>query len=327
MNVLVTGANGYIGRGLVERLCSLAALPDGAPIERITLADLAFDTPPADPRVHLVRGSIAEPAVLDAATAAAPDVVFHLAAVPSGMAETEFERGLAANLHGMLGLLERLRAQARRPTLVFTSSIAVFGAPLPAAIDDDTVLQPALSYGAQKQVGEILLADYTRRGWLHGRAVRLPGIVMRPPAPNGALSIFSSDLIRQLALGESYVCPVSSSATLWLMSLERAVDNLLHAATLAAQPDGRTAWTLPALHVSISQVVDALASLFGADVAQRITYQPDAGLEAQFGRLPPLSTRAADAAGFRHDGDLASLLQRATASLSSGSARAAAAAG
>src|SRR5690606_12690876 len=162
MNILVTGANGYIGRALAQRLCALPELPGyGAPAT-ITLCDLALDDPPADPRVRAVAGSFADPAVLAAIADPAPDLVFHLACVASGRAEEQFELGLQVNLAGSLQLLEHLRRQGKSPGLVFTSSIAVFGAPLPDRVDDHTPTAPALSYGAHKLAMEILLADYTR---------------------------------------------------------------------------------------------------------------------------------------------------------------------
>lgn len=312
MNILVTGANGYVGRALAQRLCALPSLPGYGTPATITLCDLAMDEPPADSRVRVVTGSFADSSVLAAITDPAPDLVFHLACVASGRAEEQFELGLHVNLAGSLQLLEHLRQQGKSPGLIFTSSIAVFGAPLPDRVDDDTPTAPALSYGAHKLAMEILLADYTRRGFLRARSVRLPGIVPRPPAPNGAWSAFSSTLIRALTAGEPCTLPVGPQATLWLMSRQCCIDNLLHAAWLTAQPAGdRTAWTLPALHVSVQDIVQAFDARGDGQAATRVRYAPEPAIEVQFGSQPPLFTPAADAEGFRHDGTLATLLDRA----------------
>lgn len=312
MNVLITGAGGYIGQALSQRLAAPAASLAGRPIDRLTLCDLDIPGAPAGTRV--ITGSVADATVIESLMDHVPDVVYHLASVPSGRSETDHELGLAVNLQATLDLLAALRRRQARPVVVFTSSIAVFGAPLPAHIDDDTPLRPALSYGAQKQVVEILLADATRRGQLQARSLRLPGVVARPPTPTGALSAFSSELIRALVAGHPYVCPVSPAATLWLLSLTQCIDNLVHAAQLnEAQHDGHTCWTLPALRLSVADLVAAFERQ-GAD-STLIRYAPDVGLEAQFGNLPPLQTRRAERAGFHHDGTVDVLVQRATAAL------------
>jgi len=314
MNILITGANGYIGRALVRRLLSVGATgPGQTPFTRLTLVDLRFDAAELadDARVRCVAGSIADARVRTEALAQPVDLVFHLAGITSRQAEADFELGHSVNLEASIHLFEGLRRQARGARVVYSSSIAVFGAPMPDHIDDDTPLMPALSYGAQKQIGEILLADYSRRNWLDARSLRLPGIVARPLVQGGALSAFNSDLIRALATGQRYTCPVSAQATLWLMSLQRCVDNLLHAAVVPGDAFAaeRRAFTLPALHTSVARLVDALAHEFGTGVRDLIRYEPDAQLEAQFGRLPPLTTPCADRLGFRHDGDLSQLIR------------------
>lgn len=316
--VLVTGAGGYVGRALAARL--LAQLRGGA-LEALTLVDMQLDAAEAsagDARVQLVRGDLGDPAVLAQATAQRPDTVFHLAGITSRQAEDDFALGLRVNLTATVALFELLRAQAQQqgpvPVVVFASSIGVFGTPLPDRIDDHTAPAPTLSYGTQKRMVELLLADHSRRGWLDGRAVRLPSVVARPAAPSGALSAFASDLIREPAQGRRYTCPVGPEGTLWLLSLPACVECLLQAALAEAArlPAGR-AWTLPALRASAGEVVQALAGRLGRDPAELVSYQPQPALQAQFAQWPPLATAVADALGQRHDGDLGTLLERALA--------------
>jgi nucleoside-diphosphate-sugar epimerase len=313
MNLLITGASGFIGRALSSRLLRGAA--GFGTIGRLTLMDLRF-TGPEIPRVRRLCGRVADPALLARAFDTPVDVVFHLASVPGGSAELNYELGRQGNLDATLKLLETARSQtiggAKTPVFVFASSIAVLGAPLPAHVDDTTPPRPQLSYGAHKLLGEILLSDFSRHGWLDGRAIRLPGIVARPPEKSGLMSSFLSDILRELSAGRSYACPIGADSTTWLMSVHCIVDNLLRAAVLPAEGCRDTrVWTLPALRPSIAQLVRAVADIHGRDVLDRVTYGSNPALEANFGRYPPLSTPAADAAGFRHDGDPTTLVRQA----------------
>ena len=311
MNYLITGANGYIGQALVQRLLNGSTLPEHRSVTRLVLFDRQFDAPSTDPRVQQIEGDITEQSCCEALACTRPDVVFHLASVASGRAETEFELGLQVNLHGTIRLFESLRQLQTAPVVVFTSTIAVFGTHMPSVMDDNTAPNPELSYGAHKRMLEILLADYSRRGFLQGRAVRLPGIVVRPEAPNGAWSVFSSTLLRSLATGQPCILPVSPQATLWLMSLPCCIDNLLHAAAME-QPDSMT-WTLPALRVAVADIVHAFDKRTSGQASQWVTYAPRPDIQAQFGSLPPLQTPAAERAGFRHDQNIDALIDRATA--------------
>lgn len=309
MHLLITGANGFIGQALVRRLL------DGADAAtRLTLLDLRLEAND-DPRITTLAGDLADPAVQQQAFATPVDTVFHLASLPGGSAERDYALGWRVNVEASSALMHHAAAQLRPPVFVFASSIAALGAPLPAHVDDDTPLHPTLSYGAQKLIGEILLRDLARRGALDGRAIRLPGIVMRPPAPTGQLSAFMSEIIRATAAGRDYVCPVSAQATLWLMSLQCVIDNLLHAAQMAPPAsDGARAWTLPALHLSIAELLAAVSAHCGHDAAAHVRFQPDPGLERTFGAYPPLLAPAAEALGFHHDGDAVALVRRALAS-------------
>ncbi|MFT4197874.1 MAG: NAD-dependent epimerase/dehydratase family protein [Pseudoxanthomonas sp.] len=309
MHLLVTGANGFIGRALVRRL--LASWPA---LDTLTLLDLAVDAPD-DARVRALPGDLCDARLRARAFAQSVDVVFHLASLPGGATVKNPTLGYQVNVGASAALMEEARGSAAvAPVFVFASSIAALGAPLPAVVDDDAPAHPTSSYGAHKQIGEILLEDATRRGAIDGRAPRLPGIVMRPPAPAGLLSAFMSDLIRYTAEGRRYTCPVSPQAPVWIMSVPRVVDNLVHAARMPAPPAGAPrAWTLPALRVSMAELVAAVGAHGGRDVTALVDYAPDAALEAAFAAYPPLSVPSATALGFSDDGDAVALVARALA--------------
>ena len=313
LHILVTGAGGFVGAALAARLQQDHA--NGLRrFDSLTLLDRQWPaTQPDGHAVQRIEGDITDPAVLAQAVAPRPNLVFHLAGITSRQAEADVALGLAVNVQASIALLEHLRQQGQGASLVFTSSIGVFGAPLPACIDDDTPAVPALSYGAQKKMVETLVADYSRRGFVRGLSLRLPGIVTRPGAPGAALSAFASDLLRELAAGRPFTCPVAANATMWWMSLATCVDNLVRAAALTWQPQlpASRALNLPALRASVADLVDALARRHGPALRARIRYQPDAALQAQFANWPPLATPQSDRLGLRHDGDLATLLARA----------------
>lgn len=309
MHVLITGANGFVGAALARRLLDdTQVLPD---LTRLTLIDLEFPTELNDPRVHYLSGSIADPKLLANALETPVDVLFHLASIPGGMAERNYPLSRQVNLDATQTLFEGLKAQATPARVVFASTIAVYGSPLPAQVDDSTPLQPKLTYGAQKLIGEILLEDFSRRGWIDGISLRLPGIVARPPQPSGLLSAFMSDVFWKLAKGERFECPVSSQAVAWWMSVARCVDNLLHAASLPASAlQTRRSFALPVLRLTMEQVIGGLCRRFGEERQALVSYLPDAHLEATFGAYPPLLSPAAEALGFKHDGDLEQLIYR-----------------
>jgi D-erythronate 2-dehydrogenase len=315
VHIVITGANGFVGRALSARLHRDACL-GGRLISALTLLDTAFADMPAAPFVHQQTGSIAEAGVVKAVFERPVDLVVHLASIPGGTAEQQYELGRDVNLQGTTFLLEQAKLQTEgggvAPVFVFASTIAVFGSPMPALVDDDTALQPQMSYGAQKLIGEVLVADFTRRGWVDGRSVRLPGVLARPPARTGQLSAFMSDIIRELAAGRRFTCPTSESATTWASSIGNIVDNLIHASTVDGKRlPARRCLTLPTQAFTFGQLVDAIAQVHGPAVRDLVSWAPDARIESLFGRFPPLKTPAADAAGFRHDGDLPTLVRRA----------------
>ena len=315
MHVLITGANGFVGRALSRRLAAERRLA-GASIERLSLLDLAFDHPPAMPFLRHLAGDMADGTWLQRVLDEAPiDVIFHLASIPGGTAERQYDLARRVNLDATTTLLERGKAQSeagvRPPVFVFASTIAVFGA-MPALVTDATLPSPLMSYGTQKLIGEALVADFSRRGWVDGRSLRLPGVLARPPAPTGQLSAFMSDIIRELAAGRPFTCPTSPQATTWASSLPCVVDNLLHAGMVDATAlNGQRTFTLPTLRFSMAELVDAIAQVHGAKAKALVRYVPDERIEALFGRFPPLETAVAESAGFLHDDRLVDLVRRA----------------
>ena len=317
MRVLITGAGGFIGQRLTQRLARNPGVLSGA-IHEIVLLDVRAPegsvsaTRATSPAVRWIEGDLTDQPALVAAVKGGVDYVFHLASVPGGAAEANFDSGLRANVDGTRMLLDAMRWLHKPPVFVFASTIGVFGVPMPEIIDEDTYPAPTMSYGAQKWIGEILVADYSRRGCIDGRSVRLPGIVARPPAPTGQLSAFISNILRELSAGREFVCPVAADGKSWWMSVECCLDNLLHAAQMRVEPSFlRRVWMLPVLHASLGEIVEAIAQKHGPEVLQRVQYQPDAKLQAQFASLPPLRCPRSLAAGFRHDGNLRNLIDRA----------------
>jgi len=309
-NILITGAGGFVGGRLTRRLLATPALASS----RFIFADRSL-TAIEDDRVTLIEGDISDASVRRAMTEGGVDLVFHLAGVLGGAAEADPALARRINLDASMSLLEELRSSGARPRIVYASSIAVFGPPLPALIDDDTPAQPLMIYGAQKLMMEIALAQFSARGWLDGVSLRLPGIVPRPGADARLRSSFLSQLFEGVKAGRPVTLPVSPDGTTWLLSLQVCVDALVHAALAPdrAFESARTI-TLPAQNVRIGDLVGALQAACPS-LHAFVSYAPDVETEAQFARQPPLRTPKAERLGFRHDGDLASLVQNALATL------------
>ena len=268
-HVLVTGAGGYIGQALA--VCLKAAL-QGGHIASLTLTDLHFGADAVDAvdsgGIFYIKGDLGDACVLAQATSPAPDTVFHLAGITSRAAQDDIAMGLRVNVGNTMALFERLRLQGQVLVVVCASTIAVYGVPLPDAVEDQTPLMPTMSYGAQKQMVEILLANYSQRGWLDGRAVRLASIVARPCASHAALSAFASDLIREPASGRHHICPVAKDATFWLMSLPACIDCLLQAAVITQQQLPATrAWICPRYAQLVMSLCNLSAAIWAATSA------------------------------------------------------------
>lgn len=311
VRVLITGAQGFIGQALVQRL--LVEGLAGQPVDELLLLDLAFAAPPASPRARCLAGSVDDAALLAQACAEPLDAVFHLASVPGGAAEKDYELGRRINLEATLRLLEALRGQPRPPRFVYASSVAVYGEHLGGVVNDSTLPAPALSYGAHKLACEALVADATRRGWVQGCSLRLPGVVARPGSGEGLMSAFMSQLFWRLAAGEPITLPVTREGAAWWISVPSCVANLLLAAVVdPTLMHARRAYAMPALHLRVGEVVDALIERYGADRRALVRHAPDALVQRLFASYPPLHTPAAEALGFRHDGDVQALVRRAT---------------
>ena len=273
MHVAVTGAAGMIGRKLVARLGEDGRLGD-AELERLTLMDVVAPDPP--PQGTAFAGDLADPATAQRLVDGRPDVVVHLAAVVSGEAEADFDKGYRVNLDGTRTLLETIRAAAYRPRVVLASSIAVFGAPLPTPIPEDFATLPLTSYGTQKAIDELLLADYSRRGFVDGVGIRLPTICIRPGAPNKAASGFFSNILREPLVGKEAVLPVPETVRHWHASPRSAVGFCLRAATVdTAEIGPRRTLSMPGLSATVGEQIDALRRVGGEAAVQLIRHEPD----------------------------------------------------
>ncbi len=286
MHILILGAAGMLGRKLAERLAHDTTLA-GQPVDRLTLADVVAPSVPAG----FTGASECLAVDLSAAGAASdlvgrrPDVIYHLAAIVSGEAEADLEKGYRVNLDGTRALLDAIRLEGAagsdwRPRVVFSSSNAVFGGDLPDVIDDDYIVTPQTSYGTQKAIGELLLADYSRRGILDGIGLRLPTICVRPGKPNRAASSFFSGIIREPLAGQEAVLPVPGSTRHWMTSPRSAIGFLVHAGSLDLGRVGdRPNLTMPGLSVTVDEQIEALRSVAGNKVADLIRPEPDATIE------------------------------------------------
>jgi nucleoside-diphosphate-sugar epimerase len=273
MKILVTGAGGFLGTRLIR-----AILSAGSPFANVSTI-VAADTASwqiADPRVDIRTNSVTDTDFLDTIVSDGVDIVFHLAAVLSGQSEADFDAGLRVNVDGTRALLEACRRLDRRPRFVFASSVAVFGGPLPEVVPEDMALWPQSSYGTEKAIAELLVGDYSRRGYIDGISCRLPTVAIRPGRPNSALSSFVSGIIREPLAGIESVCPVPLDTPLWITSPRVVTENLIHAARMETlRLEARRSVNFPGITVTPEQMLASLQRLAGASVRELVRSELD----------------------------------------------------
>jgi nucleoside-diphosphate-sugar epimerase len=304
VNVLITGGGGFIGSRLAQ------ALLLRNPKARIRLLDIAFP-PGLDKRLECVQGNVFEPDVVARAMGTDTDSVFHLASVVSGGAEQDFDGGYRVNLDGGRVLLEQARRQSKPPKYVFASSVAAFGGTLPDVLDDSITPAPQTSYGTQKVINEYLVADYTRKGFIDGRSLRLPTVVVRPGKPNLAASSFASGIIREPLAGVASECPVPEATGVWILSPRRVVEAFIHAQELpsSAWPTTRVV-NLPGITLSVREMIDAMGRVAGREAVERVKFVPDARINGIVKTWPVrFRTPKAEAMGFKADSDFDSIVR------------------
>jgi len=315
MRIVITGGAGFLGTRLARALLARGELTDarGAtrPLSEIVMLDVVAPPAAEDSRLTAVTGDLADPAVI--ARAITPDTasIFHLAAVVSGQAEAEFDVGMRVNLDATRALLERCRKLGAPPKFVFTSSLAVFGGALPDPVPDDAPLTPQSSYGTQKAIGEYLVYDMTRKGFLDGRSLRLPTITVRPGKPNKAASSFASGIIREPLAGVDAPCPVAPTTRMWVQSPRAVIENLIvgHEATPAQFAHTRSV-NVPGIAVAVGDMVAALRTVAGDAVADRVKWQFDPAIDRIVSTWPAnFAPRLGAALGMRADRDFESIVR------------------
>jgi nucleoside-diphosphate-sugar epimerase len=307
VRILIIGAAGMIGRKLAERLVRDGRL--GGRISHAALVDLVEPPSPpgADFGVRATVADLSDPSTAQGLIADHPDLVFHLAAVVSGEAEADFDKGYRVNVDGTRNLLEAVRSAGSgyRPRLVFSSSIAVFGPPFPETIGDDHLAAPLTSYGTQKAIAELLVSDYTRRGFVDGISIRLPTICVRPGEPNKAASGFFSSIIREPLNGREAVLPVPEDVRHWFASPRAAVGFLVHAATLDGDALGHgRALTMPGVSATVGEMIESVRRVAGSGAVELIRREPDDATTRMVASWPRrFETRRARELGFEAEAD------------------------
>ncbi|MGK8174096.1 D-erythronate dehydrogenase [Aeromonas dhakensis] len=302
MQIIITGGGGFLGQKLARAL-----LHSSLPFSELLLVDIQAPPTLADPRVRCLQADLTAPGVAESLISERTAVVYHLAAIVSSHAEQDFDLGWQVNLDTTRSLLEACRHTRPGIRFIFTSSLAVYGGPLPELVNDGTALTPTSSYGAQKAMGELLVNDYSRKGYVDGLALRLPTICVRPGKPNRAASSFVSSIIREPLQGENSLCPVSPELRLWLSSPATVVANFLLAATLP-RGDGRSI-NLPGISITVGEMLTALTQAGGQAARDRVQFAADPAIERIVASWPGrIDNQRATALGFMADRTFAEII-------------------
>ena len=312
MKIIILGGGGFIGGRLARKLLASGQI-NNQEIKQLTLIDRAFpNISIQDSRVKTIVGDFSHPAIIEAVIQQRPDLIFHLAAIVSGEAEKNFDLGMNVNLHSSHQLLEMCRNLNVCPRIVFASSCAVFGGDVTQTITDTTSPKPLSSYGTQKAIVELLMSDYSRRGFVDARSLRLPTIAIRPGKPNAATSSFVSSIIREPLHGKPATYPVSSETEVWIQSPGRVVQNFIHAAALHEKELGHDRIiNLPGLTISIQQMIKSLEKTAGSQITKLITHVPDDFIQSIVLTWPPhFETTLAKRLGFSGDDSVTDIIQQ-----------------
>lgn len=302
MKVIITGGAGFLGQQLATALLKNS---QGFQFDQLVLADIQCPISPIDDvRVSCVVADLTQPGAADKLLDTQTDIVYHLAAIVSSHAESDFDLGMKVNFEATRQLLDVARVKNPAMKFIFTSSLAVFGGELPDVITDLCVVNPQSSYGAQKAMCELMVNDYSRKGYVDGRVMRLPTISVRPGVPNKAASSFASGIIREPLKGIESVCPVSPELALWLSSPETVVSNFIHAASIPAAKFGKSRTVnLPGITVTVQQMIDALRDVAGQKTVDLVRFEPDEAINRIVASWPgKFDIRRALDLGFRADG-------------------------